>query len=131
MVFESGAFSLPMAAITGNDNDVDAAKVEPHYTEITQEDQVQVYESMMVDPAGRITTGLLSGVRFVKDNRLLPRGMSRAVATGDIAIGAKPRRTRTLAMARSRDLSGATERCTGASHRHGRTLVSAHRLSLG
>ena len=85
IVFESGAFS-PDGRITGNDNDVDATKVESHYAEITHADQVQIYESMMVDPAGRITTGLLSGVRFVKDNRLLPRGMSKAVATGDIAV---------------------------------------------
>lgn len=41
---------------------------------------------MMVDPAGRVTTGLLSGVRYVKDNRLLPRGMSKATATADIAV---------------------------------------------
>ena len=54
--------------------------------EITQADQVQVYESMMVDPAGRVTTGLLSGARYVKDNRLLPRGMNKATATADVAV---------------------------------------------
>jgi hypothetical protein len=85
VVFESGAFS-PDGRITGNDNDADATQFEPHYAEITQADQVQVYESMMVDPAGRLTTGLLSGARYVKDNRLLPRGMSKAAATGDIAV---------------------------------------------
>jgi hypothetical protein len=85
VVFESGAFS-PDGRIAGNDNDADAMKVEPHYGEITQPDQVQVYESMMEDPAGRITTGLLSGVRYVKDNRLLPRGLSKAAATADIAV---------------------------------------------
>jgi hypothetical protein len=85
VVFESGAFS-PDGRIAGNDNDADAMKVEPHYGEITQPDQVQVYESMMEDPAGRITTGLLSGVRYVKDNRLLPRGLSKAAVTADIAV---------------------------------------------
>jgi hypothetical protein len=85
VVFESGAFS-PDGRIAGNDNDADATQFEPHYAEITQAGQVQVYESMMVDPAGRLTTGLLSGARYVKDNRLLPRGMSKAAATGDIAV---------------------------------------------
>ena len=85
VVFESGAFS-PDGRIAGNDNDADATKFEPHYAEITQADQVQVYESMMVDPAGRVTTGLLSGARYVKDNRLLPRGMNKATATADVAV---------------------------------------------
>jgi hypothetical protein len=85
VVFESGAFS-PDGRIAGNDNDADATQFEPHYAEITQAGQVQVYESMVVDPAGRLTTGLLSGARYVKDNRLLPRGMSKAAATGDIAV---------------------------------------------
>jgi hypothetical protein len=84
-VFESGAFASD-GRIGGNDNDADPAKVEPHYGQITAPDQVQVYESVMVDPAGRVTTGLLSGVRYLKDNRLLPRGMSKAAATGDIAV---------------------------------------------
>jgi len=85
VVFESGAFS-PDGRVAGNDNDVDAMKFEPHHTEITQPDQVQVYESMMVDPAGRVTTGLLSGARYVKDNRLLPRGLRRASASADVAV---------------------------------------------
>lgn len=84
-VFESGRFS-PDGRIAGNDNDADAARFEPHYAEITQADQVQVYESVMVDPAGRVTTGLLSGARYVKDNRLLPRGMKRATTTADVAV---------------------------------------------
>ena len=84
-VFDSGAFS-PDGRIAGNDNDADAATFEPHYTQITNADQVQIYESVMVDPNGRVTTGLMSGVRYAKDNRMLPRGMSKAAATGDIAV---------------------------------------------
>ena len=84
-VFDSGAFSAD-GRIAGNDNDADARTFEPHYTQITKADQVQIYESVMVDPGGRVTTGLLSGVKYVKDNRMLPRGMSKAAATGDIAV---------------------------------------------
>ena len=68
------------ARFEGNDNDADAPKFEPHYAEIREPDQVQIYESIMSDPAGRPTTGLLSAVRYLKDNRLLPRGFDKATA---------------------------------------------------
>ncbi len=86
VVFESGAFS-PDGRIVGNNNDADASRFEPHYTQIDRADQVQVYESVMVDPAGRVTTGLLNGARYVKDNRLLPRGLDKARATAATACG--------------------------------------------
>jgi|JI10StandDraft_1071094.scaffolds.fasta_scaffold48163_5 hypothetical protein len=84
VVFESGKFSAD-GSIVGNDNDADATRFEPHYASITRPDQVQVYESVMVDPSGRVTTGLLSGASYAKDNRLLPRGMNKANATADVA----------------------------------------------
>jgi hypothetical protein len=76
-VFESGAIT-PAGLIQGNDNDADATKFEPHYSEIRQPDQVQIYESIMSDPAGLPTTGLLTAVKYLKDNRLLPRGFDKA-----------------------------------------------------
>jgi hypothetical protein len=85
VVFESGAFA-PDGRIVGNDNDEDGTRFEPHYAEITRPDEVQVYESVMVNPGGGVTTGLLSGVRYEKDNRLLPRGMNKAAATPDVAV---------------------------------------------
>jgi len=85
VVFESGGFK-PSGAIAGNDNDADASTYEPHYTEITREGQVQVYEAIMATPEGEVTTGLLSAVRFVKDNRLLPRGFDKSTAEEDIAV---------------------------------------------
>jgi hypothetical protein len=84
-LFESGALA-PNGLIEGNDNDADPAKYEPHYVEIREPAQVQIYESIMVDAAGAVTTGLLSGVRFVKDNRLLPDGFDKATADPDIAV---------------------------------------------
>ena len=85
VIFESGAFQ-PDGRVAGNDNDADAARFEPHYTQINRADEVQIYESMMVDSRGSVTTGLLSGVRYVKDNRLLPRGLTKASATADVAV---------------------------------------------
>jgi len=84
-VFESGALD-PTGLIRGNDNDADATKYEPHYTEITAPDQVQIYEDIMVDQTGKLTTGLLSAVRYVKDNRLLPRGFNKQKADAEIAV---------------------------------------------
>lgn len=85
VVFESGALR-PNGAIAGNDNDADAGRFEPHYTHITGSDQVQIYESIMGDHAGRVTTGLLFGTRYLKDNRLLPRGFVKATAPEDVAV---------------------------------------------
>ena len=85
IVFESGARSAS-GAIEGNDNDADAARFEPHYTEIASGGQVQIYESIMGDQAGAVTTGLLQAVRYLKDNRLLPRGFDKRTAHQDIAV---------------------------------------------
>ena len=84
VVFESGALN-PDGSITGNDNDADPLRFEPHYGEISSADQVQIYESIMVDQAGAPTTGLLNAVRFIKDNRLLPRGFDKRTADVQIA----------------------------------------------
>jgi hypothetical protein len=84
-IFESGAIDA-RGSITGNDNDADALRFEPHYEEIRTPDQVQIYESVMADAGGQVTTGLLHGLRFVKDNRLLPRGFNKATAEADIAV---------------------------------------------
>jgi len=85
ILFESGA---PRAdgSIVGNDNDMDATKYEPHYDEITSADQVQIYEPVIVNFRNEITTGLLYGVRYVKDNRLLPNGFDKETAADDIAV---------------------------------------------
>jgi hypothetical protein len=85
VLFESGAVN-PDGAIAGNAADEDAASFEPHYAEITQADQVQIYEPILVDWQGRVTTGLLYGVRYIKDNRLLPAGFDKAAADNDVAV---------------------------------------------
>jgi hypothetical protein len=85
IVFESGAIA-PNGSIGGNDNDGDALAVEPHYSEIRSADQVQIYESVMGDASGRPTTGLLTAVRYLKDNRLVPRGFNKSNADRRIAV---------------------------------------------
>lgn len=84
-VFESGAL-LPSGRIVGNDNDDDRLAFEPHYPVITRPDQVEIFESIMRDQHGDVTTGLLSGLRYAKDNRILPRGFDKAKVAADIAV---------------------------------------------
>lgn len=85
ILFESGA-TRSSGAIAGNDNDDDAGRFEPHYDEIRAADQVQIYEAIMGDRTGGVTTGLLQATSYLKDNRLLPRGFEKATATTDIAV---------------------------------------------
>jgi hypothetical protein len=85
ILFESGGLN-PDGSIRGNDNDTDPARFEPHYREISDSDQVQIYESILKDPAGGVTTGLLSAIGYLKDNRLLPRGFDKRSADKDIAV---------------------------------------------
>ena len=84
VLFESGAFQ-PDGAIAGNDNDEDGGRYEPHYDVVERPDQVQIYETIMVDWRDRLTTGLLYGVRYVKDNRILPRGFDKQTADEHVA----------------------------------------------
>jgi hypothetical protein len=85
VVFESGGLD-PTGAIRGNDNDRDAARFEPHHLVIDREDQVQIYEPILADASGNVTTGLIRAVRYVKDNRILPNGFDKQTAEADIAV---------------------------------------------
>jgi hypothetical protein len=84
VVFESGAMKAD-GSIPGNDNDADPTRFEEHYTQITNPDQVQIYEDIMVGANNVPTTGLLTAVRFIKDNRLLPKGFNKRTVDAEIA----------------------------------------------
>jgi len=79
LVFESGALT-PEGRVTGDDHDADGSRYEPHYTTIDSPGQVQIYQAVMVDGDGDVTTGLMSAERWVKDNRILPDGFDAASA---------------------------------------------------
>ena len=85
ILFESGALNED-GSIVGNANDLDARRFEPHHLEITRSDQVQIYEPIIHDYQGDVTTSLLSGVTYAKDNRLLPRGFAKSTAGEDVAV---------------------------------------------
>ena len=90
VVFESGAMR-PDGSIEGNDNDADAYRFEPHYLVIDDPGQVQIYEPIIADGSGRVTTGLLSAVEYAKDNRLLPDGFDRESADDAIMVRGRAR----------------------------------------
>ena len=116
----------------GNDNDIDPARFEPHYAEIRERRQVQIYESMMGDPAGAPTTGLLTGVRYLKDNRLLPRGFEKASADRDIAVVGDAAQDADFAgVDRSRALLRRCGRHRGPVARRRRIALPVDRLSVG
>jgi hypothetical protein len=85
IVFESGRPSSD-GRIAGNNADEQPGSYEPHYAIITAADQVQIYETIMEDTDGAITYTLMRAARYRKDNRLLPRGFDKGVASADIAV---------------------------------------------
>jgi len=84
-LFESGMLNSD-GSIQGNDNDADPGRFEPHYREISSPDQVQIYEPILKDSEGHVTTGLLSAIAYFKDNRILPTGFDKRTAEKDIAV---------------------------------------------
>lgn len=47
---------------------------QPHYQLITEDDQVQIYQELIKDSDGNLTTSFLRRIDEVKDNRLRPKG---------------------------------------------------------
>ncbi len=57
-------------------------RFEPHYQTITRQNQVQIYEELTKNPEGAFTTSFLARMDTLKDNRLLPKGWTRAGPKG-------------------------------------------------
>jgi hypothetical protein len=85
VLWSSGATSPLGELLNGRTNEVLAtesmknpangkALFQPHYEVITREDQVQIYEELVADRHGQVTTSFFGLDRHLKDNRLLPKG---------------------------------------------------------
>ena len=85
VVFESGGYNQD-GAIIGNDNDTDPTQYEQHFQAIVQPDQVQIYEAILRDSEGDLTTTLMRAAGYVKDNRLIPTGFEKSAPYADIAV---------------------------------------------
>lgn len=69
-MFQSGVLQ-PDFEVAGHN-----ATYEPHYNLITSEDQAQIYEMVMGDVNGDVTTVLERAYQHLKDNRLAPKGFT-------------------------------------------------------
>lgn len=85
VVWESGKVKAD-GSIEGVDADENGVTFEPHYDQITSEDQVQVYEAIMGNNLGEVTYTLLRGKEYLKDNRILPTGFNKAGAPADVRV---------------------------------------------
>jgi len=83
IVFESGGVDA-LGRIVDNDGDDDPTRFEPHYLAIVQPEQVQIYESVMADANGEITTEVMGAVEYLKDNRIMPVGQDKFGAVESI-----------------------------------------------
>lgn len=59
------------------DPDTGLQRYQKHHVEITSQDQVQIYETLLRNAKGEFTTSFIRGCETAKDNRLLPRGWRR------------------------------------------------------
>jgi hypothetical protein len=84
-LFESGRPNAD-GTVRGVDGDTGAVAYEPHYQEITREDQVQVYEPIMGDTNDQQTYTLLRAAGYLKDNRIPPKGFHKATVPEQIAV---------------------------------------------
>jgi hypothetical protein len=85
VVWASGRTNSVGAIVKGVSDEVlpteffyDSAKrrqvFQPHHEVITDESQVQIYEELIADTQGKITTSFVGLDRVLKNNRLLPKG---------------------------------------------------------
>jgi len=85
VIWASGRTNSAGAIVKGLTEDVlpteffyDPAKrrqvFQPHYEVITDEGQVQIYEEVITDSQGKITTSFVGLDQVLKNNRLLPKG---------------------------------------------------------
>lgn len=78
LVFASGRFNSQGQLLDSAGNvlasEFAGGPIQPHVDQIQSGDHVQVYETVMGNTEGQPTFYLLHGSKFLKDNRLLPKG---------------------------------------------------------
>lgn len=77
VIFESGNWDSS-GEIVGINSDY-----EPHYDVIRSQNEVQIYEGVMIDVDGNVTNRLLRASQFIKDNRIPPMGFTSTHASYD------------------------------------------------
>ncbi len=90
LAFESGAIN-DEGQITGVNADTDSSSYEQHHNVITTSDQVQVYENIMANTDNQVNYTLLNSASYIKDNRLMPKGMDKTNIPSDISVQGQAR----------------------------------------
>lgn len=90
VIFESGDYQSD-GRILENDNDLDPSRYERHYDLISSEDQVQIYEPILINSLDEVTTHLLRVSSYTKDNRLLPEGFEKGTVSEAIDVHGQAR----------------------------------------
>jgi len=85
VVWESGAIDAE-GRIAGLSEDVNPKSHEVHYDRITDASQVQVYQSVVGDNDNQRTSSLLAGDRYLKDNRIVPKGFDKQAVAADPTV---------------------------------------------
>jgi hypothetical protein len=81
VLWQSGATDARGVLVDGDGSPVEAiGTLLPHRDEIASESEVQVYQSVMGDAAGAVTSVLLDATQYLKDDRILPRGWAPSPA---------------------------------------------------
>jgi hypothetical protein len=76
IVFESGDINSN-GQISGVLYDTASNTYEPHYDKINDPSQVQIYETILQDTDDKMTYILLHALHYLKDNRILPKGLNK------------------------------------------------------
>jgi len=85
IVFESGAINAD-GSIAEADNDSDQSQVEPHHNLISSSSQVQIYEAIMGNTDDATTYTLLRAAKYLKDNRLTPKGFDKLSVPAKVGV---------------------------------------------
>ncbi|NNJ92031.1 MAG: hypothetical protein HKP55_10170, partial [Gammaproteobacteria bacterium] len=85
IIFESGALNAD-GSIAEADNDRDQSQIEPHHDLISSSSQVQIYEAMMGNTDNATTYTLLRAAKYLKDNRLTPKGFDKISVPAKVAV---------------------------------------------
>lgn len=85
IIFESGKTEND-GKIIGNDADNDEKSYEKHYNLIDSENKVQIYETIMGNTDDEVNYTLLRSAKYLKDNRLLPKGFNKATVPADVKV---------------------------------------------
>ena len=85
LVIQANGDTLFKSGVLQSDYEVEGQNTtyEPHYNVINNQDQVQIYEMVMGDVNGDVTTVLERAYSPIKDNRLTPLGFTTSHAVYD------------------------------------------------